>query len=229
MGLAYLLGVMLGDGGIYGKSYTVFCRDREKKFAEDIARIVEELFHIKPRVRKISPNCWMVSTNHRKVHKFFERLQYPKGRKLVTLDIPSMFLQDKLKVEVVQGLFDAEGYCGLDIQRHGEKTYVYPYVGIDMIAKPLIKRVQGILGGLGIESSVNVKRLRAWGKNPQFSLVIKGMERVKKFKELIGFRHPEKAKKLKRLVEGGSSETIRQAHLRCDDMVHPSAREGGLR
>lgn len=228
--LAYLVGVMLGDGGVYGNSYTVFCRDESKEFAERIATLVENLFNFKPRVHRASPNCWMVSTNRKEVHRFFVELGYPKGRKLTTLRIPrTLTMDERSRLEVTRGLFDAEGYCGIDSQKHGERVYAYPYVGIDMIARPLIRELQGILQGLGIENTVSIKRPRGWGKNPQFSLVIKGSERIRKFRELVGFRHPEKREKLERLIEGGSSETIRQAPERGDDMVHPSEGEGSLR
>lgn len=210
--LAYLIGVMLGDGGVYGRSYTVFCKDRNRSFVETIAGMAEKIFGVEPRIRRASPNCWMASTNHKEVHRVLIKLGYPKGRKLTNLSIPPRFVEDpKDRMEILRGLFDAEGYCGLDIQRHGEKIYEYPYVGIDMIARPLLKQVQGMLRDLGIESSVSVKRPRARGRNPQLSLVIKGTERVRRFADLIGFRHPEKSEKLRRLVEGGSSETIRQA------------------
>ena len=229
--LAYLVGVMLGDGGVYGNSYTVFCRDMNREFAESIAKTVERIFNFKPRVNRGSPNCWIVSTNRRDIHRFFVKMGYPKGRKLTTLRIPKTFTEDKVsRLEVARGLFDAEGYCGVDKQKHGGKTYSYPYVGIDMIARPLIGQLHGILLEAGIESAISVKKPRAWGKNPQFSLVIKGLERVKKFRDAIGFRHPEKREKLERLVEGESSETIRQAPEEGDDMVHlPTCEEGSLR
>lgn len=222
--LAYLIGVMLGDGGVYGNSYTVFCRDRSGEFAESIAKIVEKIFNFTPRVNRASPNCWIVSTNRRDIHRFFVEIGYPKGRKLTTLKMPRIFTADRdSRLEVARGLFDAEGYCGIDRQKHGGRVYSYPYVGIDMITGPLVKQLHGILREVTIESAISIKRRRAWGKNPQFSLVIKGLEKVRKFRDVIGFRHPEKRKKLDRLVEGGSSETIRRAHRNgCDDMVHPS-------
>jgi len=210
--LAYVIGVMLGDGGVYGKSYTVFCRDKNRSFVEAVAGMAGKIFGVEPHLRRASPNCWMASTNHGEVHRVLVKLGYPKGRKLTNLSIPPRFVEDpEDRVEVLKGLFDAEGYCGLDVQRHGEKIYEYPYVGIDMIARPLIKQVQRILEDLGIESSVSIKKPRARGRNPQLSLVIKGTERVRKFANLIGFKHPEKSEKLRRLVEGESSETIRQA------------------
>lgn len=209
MSLAYIVGVMLGDGGIYGKSYTVFCRDREREFVEFCAGKVREVFGIHPRIHRAAPNCWAATTNRRSVHRFLETVGYPKGRKLTNAKIPAMFLaSEKDRIEVIRGLFDAEGYCGIDRQEHGERFYEYPYVGIDMIAKPVIMEVKRILSELGIECSVSLKRPRAWGKHPQWSLVIKGRERVRKFAELIGFRHPVKSARLKEIV-GGSSETIR--------------------
>lgn len=221
--LAYLVGVMLGDGGVYGSSYTVFCRDGSEEFVKMVAERVERIFGFKPRISRASPNRWVASTNRRDVHDFLIELGYPKGRKLTTLRIPRMFAVDAgSRLEVAKGLFDAEGYCGADREVHGGRAYAHPYVGIDMIAKPLIKQLQEILEQLGIESTVWVKKPRAWGKNPQFSLVIKGLERVQKFRETVGFRHPEKMKKLDGLVKGDPQRPYaRRTGKRCDDMVHP--------
>lgn len=219
--LAYLIGVMLGDGGVYGNTYTVFCIDESKEFAEVIADVVRRIFNFEPRLRRCSPNCWIVSTNRKDVHDFLIRIGYPKGRKLTNLRIPNIFAEKKaLRLEVAKGLFDAEGYCGIDKQKHGEKKYCYPYIGIDMIAKPLIRQLRGVLLEEGIESVIFTKKPRGWGKHPQYSLVIKGFDGVRKFRDVIGFRHPEKKEKLERLFEGGSSETIRQAPEEGDDMVH---------
>jgi hypothetical protein len=210
--LAYVVGVMLGSGGVYGRSYTVFCRDRNRSFVEAVAEMAGKIFGVKPRVRRASPNCWMASTNQKEVHGVLVKLGYPRGRKLTNLSIPPGFVGDpEDRMEVLKGLFDAEGYCGLDVQRHGEEIREHPYVGIDTIARPLLKQVRRMLEDLGIESSVSVKRPRARGRNPQLSLLIRGREGVRRFADLIGFRHPEKSEELRRLVEGGSSETIRQA------------------
>lgn len=212
MSLAYLVGVMLGDGGVYGNTYTVFCRDGDKRFVQWCAERVREIFGIQPRIHKAAPNCWAVSTNRAEIHQFMCKLGYPKGRKSTAARIPEIFLRSRSdRIDVVKGLFDAEGYCGIDRQKHGNKVYRYPYVGIDMIAKPVIKEVRKILGELGISCSLQVKKPRAWGKNPQWSLVVKGHGGVAEFEKKVGFRHPAKSARLEELVEGGSSETIRWA------------------
>jgi hypothetical protein len=199
--LAYIIGVMLGDGGVYGNYYTVFCRDPNLEFVEFIARTVEELFGIKPNVRRASTKYYLVSTNVRWVHDFFLRIGFPKGRKLTNASIPPLYRND---LDVVKGLFDSEGYCGIDYQRHGEKTYAYPYVGIDMIARPVIMQAMDLLSQHGIQCSHQRKTPRAWGKHYQWRLVVKGWENVKLFSELIGFRHPEKSRRLLEiLTEGG--------------------------
>jgi intein/homing endonuclease len=208
--LAYIVGLMLGDGGVYGNSYTVFCRDREKEFVHWCAEKVEDVFKVQPNIHRVAPNCWAASTNRRDVHKRLCEIGFPKGRKLTTAEIPAIFLKmEGDRIDVVKGLFDAEGYCGIDRQRHGNRVYEYAYVGIDMIAKPVIREAQKILRELGIEGKVQMKKPRAWGRNPQWSIIIKGNDRVRKFAAKIGFRHPVKSAKLREIIGGGSSETIR--------------------
>ncbi len=201
MNLAYLIGVMLGDGGVYGNYYTVFCRDPNPEFVNFIARTVQELFGINPHVRRASTKYYLVSTNVKWVHDFFLRIGFPKGRKLTSAEIPPLYRND---LDVVKGLFDSEGYCGIDLQRHGDRTYAYPYVGIDMIARPVIRQARELLLQHGIRCSHQRKRPRAWGKHYQWRLVVKGWEEVAAFAEEVGFRHPDRSRRLQQiLVEGG--------------------------
>jgi hypothetical protein len=194
---------MLGDGGVYGNTYTVFCRDRERKFVEQCAEKVKDLFNIQPKIHRVAPNCWAASTNRRDVHQFMCKIGYPKGRKLITARIPAIFMKTKSdRIDVAKGLFDAEGYCGIDRQKHGNEIYEYPYVGIDMIAKPVIKELHEILGELGIDGAIQMKKPHAWGKHPQWSIIIKGKDKVQRFAQAIGFRHPIKSARLKEIERG---------------------------
>ena len=199
--IAYLVGVMLGDGGVYGNTYVVFCRDRNLQFVQMVAEHVEKTFKFRPNIRRAAPNCYMASSNRKDVHDVFVRMGFPKGRKLVNTRIPEIFRKKpKENLDVVRGLFDAEGYCGIDRQKHGEQEYGYPYVGLDTISKPLIEEAESILKRLEIECNVSVKAPRGWGKNPRWSLIIKGKPRVEKFREIIGFRHPMKIEKLETIM-----------------------------
>jgi len=74
MSLAYLVGVMLGDGGVYGNTYTVFCRDGDKRFVQWCAERVREIFGIQPRIHKAAPNCWAGFIN--RTHPFGLAVNY---------------------------------------------------------------------------------------------------------------------------------------------------------
>lgn len=201
MNLAYLVGVMLGDGGVYGNYYTVFCRDPNLEFVNLIAATVEELFGVKPNIRRASKSHYIVSTNVRMVHDFLLRIGFPKGRKLVSAQIPKLFKHD---IDVVKGLFDSEGYCGIDVQTHCDRQYRYPYVSIDMVAKKVLVEAHHILRLNEIPSTYHREKPHALGKHYQWRLTVKGWDNVEKFSEKVGFRHPEKAEKLRKiLVEGG--------------------------
>ncbi len=201
MSLAYLVGVMLGNGGVYGNYYTVFCRDPNLEFINFIASMVEELFGVKPDIRRASKNQYVVSTNAKKVHDFLLKTGFPKGRKPINAQIPELFRHD---IDVVKGLFDSEGYCGMDIQTKREKQHHHPFVGIEMLAKKVVVQAHHILQLNGVESVYRRGKPYAWGKHYQWRLTVEGRDNVEKFSEKVGFRHPEKAEKLRRiLVEGG--------------------------
>jgi hypothetical protein len=73
-----------------------------------------------------------------------------------------------------------------------------------MIARPVIMQAMDLLRKHGIQCSHQRKTPRAWGKHYQWRLVVKGWENVKLFSELIGFRHPERSRRLLEiLTEGG--------------------------
>lgn len=198
--LAYLVGVMLGDGGVYGNYYTVFCRDPNLDFVNFVAKTVEELFGIRPNLRRAGLKQYIVSTNVRSVHDFMLRIGFPKGRKLVNAEIPPLFWED---IYVVKGLFDSEGYCGMDIQVHHGKEYKYPYAGIDIIARPIVVQTHRILQRHGVLCAYHMKEPHAWGKHRQWRLVVKGWKNVLKFSEKVGFRHPDKARRLGEILEEG--------------------------
>ncbi|MDW8001041.1 MAG: LAGLIDADG family homing endonuclease, partial [Candidatus Nitrosocaldus sp.] len=146
-------------------------------------------------------NNYVASTNVRWVHNFLLRIGFPKGRKLVNAEIPPLFRES---LDVVRGLFDTEGYVGVDVQRHGEREYRYPYVGFDAIARPLVVQSHHILSANGIQSTYSLKRPHAWGKHQQWRLQVKGWENVELFREKVGFRHPVKAARIEQILrEGG--------------------------
>lgn len=215
--MEYLMGVMLGDGGIYGKYYTVFCRDPDPGFSAKIAKLVSELLGIKPKIKR-GNSQYVVYTCRKRIHDGLISLGMPKGRKLTSTRIPKFLLNDlESKRELVRGLMDAEGSVFLDVQKHGGRIYIYPVVSLDMIAKPILAQLRQILLEFGIHSNLYRRSPRAWGKHPQWRIQIKGEDQVSRFAQLIGFGHSQKAAKLAQILERvreGSSETIRQAPSR---------------
>jgi DNA-binding transcriptional regulator WhiA len=221
--LAYLIGVMLGDGGIYGKSYIVFSRDKNKEFCEYVSNIVNETIEYKPKIARVG-KCWRVYLNNKELLQKFFNLGVPKGRKLTTTEIPQWILEKKeLKISFLQGIYDAEGYVSIDRQKHGEKEYIYPLVGIDMISKKLTTQIAEILSELSIRCRVEKAFLHGFGKKQQWKVIVKGWEEVKKFNSMIGFRHHERKEKIEKILMG-SSETIRPTS-KDDEMVQQSEKD----
>ena len=193
--LAYLVGVMLGDGGIYGKSYSVFSRDKNKEFCEYISKLVEITTGYKPNVVRVG-GCWRTHSKIKPLQEKFLNLGVKKGKKLTTTEIPSWILEKKeLKIAFLQGIYDAEGYISIDRQKHNDKEYIYPLVGIDMISKKLVKQILEILSELSIKSKIE-KCFPHGGKKQKLRVITKGWDEVKKFNSIIGFRHPEKKEKI---------------------------------
>ncbi|KXB05883.1 hypothetical protein AKJ53_01815 [candidate division MSBL1 archaeon SCGC-AAA382F02] len=199
----YLLGLMLGDGGIYDNNYTVFVDDSCKTFVKQITEIASEKLGTEVHMSQHSANSWRASSNLTSVWTYFSTLGVPKGRKSKTVSIPSWVFQEKMenKLSVIQGLYDAEGYVGIDKQRHGDKTYQYPYIGIDMTSKKIINQIANILRENGLSVSINQLPPRGWSKHRQWRIVVKGERKVTNLAKTIGFKHPQKMNDLEKAIE----------------------------
>lgn len=200
--ITYLLGLMLGDGGIYDNNYTVFVDDSCKTFVKQITEIASEKLGAEIHMSQHSANSWRASSNLTSVWNYFSTLGVPKGRKSKRVSIPSWVFQEKMenKLSVVQGLFDAEGYVGIDKQRHGDKTYRYPYIGIDMTSKNIVNQIASILRENDISVSINQRPPRGWSKRTQWRIVVKGERRVSNLVKAVGFKHPQKVNNLEKAI-----------------------------
>lgn len=197
--LAYIVGVMIGDGGIYGKSYVVFARDKNKDFCEYISKLVENTTKYKPKIVRVG-GAWRTHLNNKEALNYFLQLGVQKGRKLTTLTIPEWIRDKDLKIAFLQGIYDAEGYVTIDKQTHNKKVYEYPLVGIDMIGKKIVTQIANFLSELSIRATVQQCALHGFGKRIQWRVTTKGWDEVKKFSSIVGFRHPERKEKLTKMV-----------------------------
>jgi hypothetical protein len=160
--LAYIIGLMLADGGIYKYKYryktaykTLFTSDSSEEFANVIAQMIRETLHITPCIWKSKRDREIqVYSNRKQLVDFFEKLGIKVNRKATTVKIP-MAIKDKSKKEsiaLLRGIFDGDGTLVLHRKNENGKTSITPCIKLKSMSRFLIKDVKEIVEKLGIKS-----------------------------------------------------------------------------
>ncbi len=207
--ISYLIGVILSDGGIYkypdrrgSKTFhyqTDFVGDKSLKFVKQIARIAEKAFRIKVKIYKHnSANCYYASSYRKEIFENLLKLGIPVGNKTLKVEFPQN-ISLKEKIEIVKGIFDAEGWIYSRTDRKmcksGIREYKYPTVTIKVSSKKFIDNISEVLKYLCIYFT----QFSYPNKN-KYEIHMRKFDSVKLFSRLIGFRHPQKKEKLKAVI-----------------------------
>jgi ribonucleoside-diphosphate reductase alpha chain len=186
--LCYLFGRWLGDGCITHRTKTdipsgikiVFGLD-EKEEAEHLGRIIQEKFGMPASVKLSSTGRWFdLWANSMPLGQFFKALfgAYSYGKRIPEL---LMHLPNELTLEILRGLFTADGY----ISRN--------QLGILLANRVLSTQAHQLLLRLGYFFSIkeNTHRL---GRHQAFRLSARASECAALFKEFFGVVAPEAEK-----------------------------------
>lgn len=126
--LAEFFGVMMGDGGINNKWQANITVNAvaDAAYADYIVRLIEELFCIKPVLRRRKDKqALVISISSTSVVDFLIANGFPSGNKLKAgLAIPRWVLRNrKYRVACVRGLVDTDGCLYVHTHRVAEKIY----------------------------------------------------------------------------------------------------------
>ncbi|MBU0530319.1 MAG: Flp pilus assembly complex ATPase component TadA, partial [Nanoarchaeota archaeon] len=186
--LASILGYVIGDGNI-DKNTTNFhnsnhvLRKRFSYLVKDVFGIGTTTQHFESRTSRVQIYSFVVSEILNKVFGI------PNRKKSRNADIPKLILKSSSR-EVsyfLSALFDCESYvsnkeCEIEFSTSSEK---------------LAKKIPYLLQRFGIISKVSTKKIN--GKK-YYRLMISGSDNLKLFKENIGYSHPEKKRRLDRIL-----------------------------
>lgn len=190
--LAYFIGLILGDGTLAGNSlnqkgnWTVSIVFDDIEHRKVFDEITFQLFGVLPKNRKDKRKNAYYSTLHSKPLHWILRsfFNMHNGFKANKISIPKAILESKnqkLKVAILQGLFDSDG----TITKAG-------HVQFGSASKIIVEQMSQILNELEVTHS-----LATWIKNekalPLHSIRIRRKSSVIRFAQQIGFRHPRKA------------------------------------
>lgn len=182
--LAYLSGIILGDGHVSKRTEISICTDSEE-FANDvILPIIVRLFGYKPASVHYD-NYLLLVIMAKPVHFLFSRvIGMPSGKKKGKISIPKfIFMNRGFKVNFIRGLFDSDG--GVTCS----KKYS---ILISSSTLPFIIEVKSLLSELGVHLGGPYRS--GSGKGNEIRTFKAG--EIIKFQRLIGSRHPKKAERL---------------------------------
>ncbi|MFH1306712.1 MAG: LAGLIDADG family homing endonuclease [Candidatus Micrarchaeota archaeon] len=200
--LAYLLGVIAGDGSLDGNRICIY---------ESYPQLVEKYMKASVEAIEVEPKCYVVDKRGQKgsfaKKEYYEIRIYSKEfagfvKKEVpqiiasadTRCVPEQILKSKTEVQAafLSGLYDAEGYM------NGKR------VDMAMRARKMLHQIQAMLLRLGIQASFGEKKVQG---NPQWFVSISDRQSVRKFMEKIGFSRKDKKKALANVAK---QKTMRQ-------------------
>ena len=198
-GMAYLLGLISADGGLYRTTkngfQVNFVSDSSVEFCRFIKELASKCLKLPKNRVKISKhtifNCWYVYVFSKRIYNFISHLGISEGRKS-SIKIPKIIKknQDLLRW-YLRGVFDGEGSVVVSRKRTEKKIYEYPRILIKISDKTWINELFNALKLLQI-----VCRKFEYPERKRYEIHINGYSQVKRFGRIIGSCHPSKRKKL---------------------------------
>jgi replicative DNA helicase Mcm len=204
--LAYLAGLILGDGSIQESNKTASIRifNSDEEILKEVDRIVSKHFELNPE--KINDGKRVPA--RRIKFKIFAEIMKAFGINAKKNEIKISHLASEMNNEVLacllQGLFDTDGYVS------NPKGKCSTHIGLTTISKKLAQTTQLSLLKFGIQSKIRLrkkagtiakgKKITVTSKFNQYSLEIRGKENHLKFNEKIGFKLERKKNALKKII-----------------------------
>jgi len=190
--LAYLTGVLLGDGYIASTGYYISATFDDEGYMNAFINATSKFLPgYSPRI-KTNGTSTVVTIGSKIFAEMLSRIfGIPKGRKSEIWDVPDIVLSnDELMGYFIAGLFDADGY----VDESG------PSVILTTKSEKAVRKIWYALQRLGIVSTVSRVRNRGFKEDVIYRIVISSIDDLKKFHRLIPLQHSRKRAKLEEIL-----------------------------
>ncbi len=199
----YLAGLLAGDGDLSkGKnSITIRFSNNSKELMNKFISISKNLFDVKANLSSKRSNkraeSWRFSS--KLVYEILESLGIPISPKSHKIDMSNILLKipNDLLSSYLRGYYDTDGGCVQNIKGSN-------YIESNSTSKIFSEKLKLVLLRYGIISKIREKKampnLKIKSKYNKFAISIQGKENLEKYKNFIGFNHPEKYEKLNGII-----------------------------
>lgn len=191
--LAYVAGVILGDGYLSSDGYNLSVTFDDPDYMNSFTSAMSEFLpESAPRI-KDNGTSTVVTYGSRIFNEMLSRIfGIPRGKKSSIWDVPDVVLtNDDLMRYFIAGLFDADG----SVDETG------PAVILTTKSESAARKIWYALQRLGIISTVSRVRNRGFKEGHIFRVIISSVEDLKKFDALIPLSHSRKREKLKAILK----------------------------
>ena len=170
--LAYIIGIIIGDGSCSGaftdarRKYREFkiriSKDR-KDFTDKISEIIEDIFAIKCKSFRNNgdDSVWNIQIKSKYVSRLLHNyFLIPMGSKALTVKIPPQFYNasDNIKSALIRGLIDSDGCIYINNKKSKRRNCTYTYRKLKILfrvrSKDLVDGTALLLTSLGYKPHV---------------------------------------------------------------------------
>jgi len=199
--LAYLTGIIIGDGSIYltKKSAQIRLYNNSIEVLNEFDRIISNLFGIKSE-KYVQKNVQVRRVSSVIIYELMKEFGLTDKKIDNKLSHSLTELEPEILNSTLRGLFDTDGFVS------SKKN---PHIGISTISKSLAQTIQLSLLKSSIISKIRErkvsgklskgKQIEIQSKHNQFYVEIKGLENTLRFEEKIGFKVKRKQEALTKI------------------------------
>ena len=199
--LAEVVGAFIGDGSMpltNTNDYVIYISgnlQKDYQYLGYLKGLFKKLFELDTNFTTYptTNTMWIKYCSINLCEFFIETFGFsygPKGH----IDIPDTIKSDlRLAKACIKGIFDTDG-C-VTVQRDGK--YRYPLVKITTTSPPLARNLKELLLAMGLRPFICDKCSK---NTPCYDVVVKGVEQVQRFSEVIGSNNPRNINRLAEIL-----------------------------
>lgn len=202
--LAYLLGIIGGDGTIYikkNKQYTILISDKCREVHSIFSKIFIKEFGYKPSLKFVKQrNTWYTVATSKKIADLLTKeFNISAGRNKTYHDkVPKQIIKatKEIKLAYLAGWIDAEGTSKIKTYKTKYGLYKYPCIVVEIVNKNVLNCLHLLSKQVKIPSTKPTPATRKLrdGQKPRYYICWTGFKKCKQI--LKQMKHPCKINKL---------------------------------